>query len=546
MVGRHVLFPITSGLLTVAICCQPGDAAERVKRLEQKATAAEHLAGVIDRHFEAVWKKNQITPAPVAEDAELLRRLYLDLTGVIPRAADVRQFLADSDPAKRKKVVESLLERPRYASHFARAWQELLLPDTGDFQTIVYVRSLRAWLIGEFRRNTPFDELVQTLLTSDAATRYSGVGSLPYGPSPGAFYLAFRNQPEEAAAVTTRVFLGIRLECAQCHDHPFAKWTRNDFWQTAAFFQIIKKMPGRSGFRGAIGARTASVAEPNLPTVAIPGTKRRVSARFLDGKVPRWDRPQDPRMVLAKWITAPDNPYFARTTVNRYWEHFFGRGLIDPVDDDTAEDGADLHATLLDEMARQFVANGYDVKFLIRAITLSKTYQRSSRQTDPSQAEPRFFARAAVRGLTAEQLFDSLARAVGFVEKNDPRVRVPIFNNRSVRNRFINQFKSTDRPLEKSTSILQALAMMNGDFIADATSIENSRTLTAIIESPFLDNRQRIEALYLATVSRRPTSPEMQKMLRYVESGGATGDSAQALADVFWALLNSTEFNTNH
>jgi hypothetical protein len=322
------------------------------------------------------------------------------------------------------------------------------------------------------------------------------------------------------------------LECAQCHDHPLDKWTRKQFWEYAAFF---------SGLQSANNLFDPVKEAADRREIKIPGTDKTVGARLLDGTEPAWSPGTTTRATLADWVTASKNPFFARTIANRLWAHFFGIGILEPVDE-PGEDNPPSHPELLAELARQLVAHNFDLKFLIRAIVLSRTYQLTSVATEPGQKDPRLFARMAVKGLSPEQLFDSLAQATGYREKavTGRQVGRP---GRTARAEFLARFASQDKRTEMQTSILQALLLMNGNFIADATSIDRSEVLAATIEAPFLkDSSARIEALYLATLSRKPRPEELTGLVQHV----AQEDSKKALADIFWSLLNSSEFLLNH
>ena len=253
---------------------------------------------------------------------------------------------------------------------------------------------------------------------------------------------------ENLAASTTRLLLGVKLECAQCHDHPHDHWKRKQFWEYAAFF---------SGLRAEMqGDFLTTVREnPESRSLKVPGTECVVFARFLDGSEPRWNAETRARTVLAQWLTDAKNPYFARAAVNRLWAQFFGIGLIEPVDE-VSDANPPSHPELLDELARQFVAHKFDIKFIIRAITNSQTYQRSSARTDPSRNDPRLFACMAVKGLSPEQFFDSLAEATGFWEESRLATRPGGQLLNSPRAQFLARFSSQDKPTERQTSILQA------------------------------------------------------------------------------------------
>jgi hypothetical protein len=499
------------------------------------------LAGRIDALIGAPLTAAGVPPAPRADDAEFLRRAYLDLAGRVPRTAEARAFLADPAADKRARLIEHLLETAFYPSHLARAWREQILPDDNNPQLRFAVGNFEGWLRQQFRDRVRFDRLVRELLTApvSAVGRGPGAAVNPFGSPLLAYYQVNEFKPENLAARTSRAFLGVNLECAQCHNHPFGSWTRQQFWQFAAFFAGIQPQAPNQAF-------TAGPDRPELREITIPETKTTVQARFLDGTEPRFQTGTTTRQTLAEWLTSPANPYFARNLANRLWAHMFGIGLVDPVDEFTDENPPS-HPELLDELAAQLVAHDFDLAYLLRAMALSETYQRQSAQTDPGQDEPRLFAKMAVKGLTAEQLFDSLAVATGYREPpTAPGVRFAGLNANTPRAEFLAKFASTDRKTEPQTSILQALALMNGRFIGDVTSLDRSETLAAVLDAPFLDDAGRIETLFLAALTRPPTEAEARRLLAYVRSGGPKSDPRAALADVFWALLNSSEFILNH
>jgi hypothetical protein len=335
--------------------------------------------------------------------------------------------------------------------------------------------------------------------------------------------------------------MGVKIECAQCHNHPFAKWTRQQFWETAAFFAGLSR--DGNNFFGNFREMT------DRREMSIPGTDRVVQANFLDGTEPRWKYKVGPRVTFADWLTSRENPFFARAAANRLWAHFFGAGIVEPVDDLGNEDPEPSHQPshpgLLDELAKQFAAHDFDVKFLVRAITMSKAYQLTSAQSDPSQDDLRLLARMPVKGMTAEQLFDSVSAATGYREPPGPQGPFIIAGN-TPRTDFLTKFASQDKRTETTTSILQALALMNGRLVADATNVERSITLAGVADAPFLDTAGKVETLYLATLSRQPRPAERDRFVKYIDGGGPEKDKKKALADVFWALLNSSEFILNH
>jgi hypothetical protein len=507
-------------LSTVAARARPGDVAGA-----KTAADAQALAASIDERLARHWKANKVQPAPAAHDAQFLRRVYLDLIGRIPSAGEARHFLADKTSDKRQRLVETLLGSPRYVTHWMHYWEMLWLPE----RRRIYGME-NAWLLKQLYENVGYDRMVRELITApvDGLTWANGrVGFISASfSSLDDFYYWKRANPETLTAVTTRFFLGVRLECAQCHDHPFAKWKRQEFWSQAAFFAGLVQAPGEGvrPFRDNTSVRT----------IAMPDGGKQVPARFLDGTEPKWQDGLGGRKVLAEWITSPKNPYFARALANRLWAYFLGTGLIEPVDEMVGKEVQDNDpGGVLDELAQGFVAHDFDLKFLIRAITATRAYQLTSARSHPSQDEPRLFGRLSVRGLTAEQLFDSLAEAIRYRAP-----RQPVFA------RFLADFaNASERAVDTQSSIPQALAMMNGELVAGATSLSRSRTLTALLDLPLLDTAGRVEALYLSTLSRPPRADERKRMLAFIAKAGG---EAEALADVFWVLLNSAEFKLNH
>jgi hypothetical protein len=492
------------------------------------ASDAEALSARVDAVLAAHWAEAKVRPVAVADDGEFLRRACLDLIGKIPTAAEARDFLDDPSPGKRRALVERLLDSPAYTTRATEIWRRLLLPeaDTED-QARQLAGSFEAWLRKKVIEDAGYDRIVREILAAKLSARSTDPAVAQLSPSPAAYYAAKENKPENLASGVARVFLGIRLECAQCHNHPFAHWKREQFWGLAAFFAGVAP----DGPENAPGVRPKPDAPPRRE-LTIPGTQKVVKASHLDGSKPAWRPRADTREILAEWVTAPDNPYFAKAVVNRVWARFFGVGLVEPVDDLDGAAGSELSG-LLDELAAQFRAHGYDLKFLIHVLTATRAYNLSSVANQGESTAP-MFASMAVRGLSPGQLFDSLTQATG---AESPEARA----------RFLELFASReDRPVEAETTIIQALTMMNGSFIDGATNPETSQVLGAIVKAPFLDTPGRIETVYLATLTRRPTSDELAVLVPFVEPRKTGDDQAKALADIFWAILNGPEFHLNH
>jgi hypothetical protein len=463
--------------------------------------------------------------------------VWIDVAGKTPTVMLARSFLADTAPDKRHKLVEDLLDGPGYVHHFASVWRTAWLPEAeNNFQTRFAIVGFDAWLRQKLTDNVPYDQMVREVLTTPVSSGRNGAFQKAREATPYGFFWAKEMKPESLSSATTRLFLGIRLECAQCHDHPFAKWKRDQFWNMTAFFAGIQPRTS-DGF--IVQVRDV----PDRRELAIPGTDRVAQAMFLDNSVPHWKPNVDARSTLADWVTSPDNTAFSRAVVNRFWAHFFGKGIVDPFDD-FKDNNPPSHPEVLDELAQQFVLHKFDLKYLIRTITATKAYQLSSAGPELSPDERQLFARMPLRGLSPEQLIESFVQATGFKDPTPLRSRAYAFN--SLRTEFLSKFERTDRRTEMATSIPQALALMNSRLVTDAASLEKGETLPAVADAPFLDTAGKIEVLYLAALARKPRSDELAKLVPYVNEGGPKKDSRRALADVLWALLNSSEFILNH
>jgi Protein of unknown function (DUF1549)/Protein of unknown function (DUF1553) len=523
--------------LVFASVAPAADTVRKPAEASKSARDAKALALKIDRMLAEKWAEARVVPVGPADDAEYLRRLCLDLVGKIPTASEAREFLDDPSPDKRAKLVERLLDSPTYTARATDLWRQLLLPEADtEGQARFAAPAFEAWLRKKVVEDVGYDQMVREILTAKLGARATASPTNTKAePSPAAFYIAKEGKPENLAAGASRVFLGVRLECAQCHNHPFAKWKREEFWGLAAFFAGVQKQGPDDGF-GAI----REVA--NRRELAIPGTEKIIKAAFLDAPPPTWKAKAEPREVLADWITSPKNPYFARAAVNRAWARFFGTGIVDPVDDMGGEN-TPSHPELLDELASQFAGHDFELKFLIRAITATRAYGLTSAIERPEPTPPYLFSAMPVRGLSAGQLFSSLAQATGFRDGPDPYM----MDAGGARGRFIDLFANRDeKPTEAQTSILQALTLMNGQIVAGATSLETGDTLAAVAEAPYLDTTGRVEELYLAALTRRPRPDESALLVGYIEKAGTPEGRSKALADVFWAILNGPEFKHNH
>ena len=479
----------------------------------------QEMAARIDARLAEVWKQEKVESAPRSSDAEFLRRAWLDLCGIIPPINDddgisgIRNFLDDTSSDKRARLIDRLLAKPTHATHFANIWKNVMVPADTNVRRFGGDNGFQNWLRGQFADNVPYDKMVSDLLLATGAANQTG---------PALFYTALQLKPEELAASTSRIFLGTQIQCAQCHDHPFDHWTRKDFWGYAAFFARLQQPQQRQ--QVAFQVNDADTGE-----VKFPDTDEIVRPLFLDGDVSA-DEENSRRERLAAWLVSADNPYFARATVNRVWGLLFGRGIVDPVDD-LGQHNVPSHPELLDELAVYFAATGFDLKQLIHTLTSTEAYQLSSRSTSDDEDRGDLFARMAIKSLTADQLYDCLAEAMrrreGLGTSN-----APFASGRGVdqsKQAFLAKFRApTQGATEYEAGIPQALTLMNGTSIRQATDLAQSDLLVAL-DAPFFSDEKRVEVLFLSTLSRMPNDQERAKFLQYVERGGISGNNRQAL-----------------
>jgi hypothetical protein len=521
------------GLATLVLALQPTLASAQGS-LDTKARS-KALAERIDKIIAKRLEQEKMTPGVRASLAQVARRLSIDLAGKIPNLLDTRDFLdpTNDSPSKLEDRIDQLLNEETYARNFAHYWRSVMLQNSNNQQAQFFQFQFENWLRQRLAANTPYDKMAYEVFTTQ---NVQGGGNA----SPGVFYQVNENKAENLAGATARVFLGVKIECAQCHKHPFAKWTQTQFWEYAAFFSGVAPQQPQPG-------KPPQPFNPNSREIRIPNTDTIVKAKFITGDDPDFSTGKTVRTVLADWATSPKNPYFARAAVDHVWQYFFGVSLMEPVFEPT-DDSPPAYPELLDEMAKAFVDSGYDLKFLIRAIVLTDAYARVSvAMSEDSKLDIQMFAKMPVRGMMPEQLFDSLCEATNFQDNsygnNQPQQFGPQQN--SLRGQFLGKFSSQDKKTETQTSILQALYMMNGKFINDRCKPENNESLKTIATQNTSTER-RVETLYLMVLSRLPRPEELERLTRYIDSGGGTGSPQQAVADVYWALLNSSEFMLNH
>jgi hypothetical protein len=482
--------------------------------------------GMIDSYFARYWAKLGVRPKTTTTDAEFLRRVTLDVAGRIPTAAEARQFLNDKNPSKRQLAIERLVESPEAARHLANVLRRMWLPQTDVPPHDHLGDELEQWLTAELVRRRPYDKLVQAVLSASGGVDGDMRGNSEH-PAPATFVTANDARPEELAANVTREFLGANLECAQCHDHPFASWTQSDFWQTAAFF-----VPSDDG--------------QELPSVMIPERNEAVTARLWTGQKLDWPVSRDRltgRRVFARWAASSQNEYFARNAVNRLWAYYVGTPLHEPIDDLSAWRNSP-HAELLDKVARDFCEHDFDLQGLIKAIVASRVYQLGATlQADEigDQQQPHFSV-GRVRELTGEQLYDSIRVATG---RPTLRSDLDASNLLIERAQFVDKFTATNAA-DARRSVVQSLQLMNGPIVAKLVSPADCPLVTVAVESPFLNDRSRVELLYISMLSRMPADEESAPLQQVLSTAISTDDLRVSVSDICWAMINSVEFNTNH
>jgi hypothetical protein len=484
----------------------------------------------IDPLVDRKLAKLRIRPSPVCDDAEFLRRVSLDVIGTLPTPAESRRFLADRRPDRRARLVDELLERPEYADYWALKWADLLRVDRaalGHRRAYTYYH----WVRESFAANKPLDRFAREWLTAEGPL--SEVG-------PANFYLGV-TKPGEQAGTFAQVFLGVRIACAQCHHHPYDRWTQTDYAGMTAFFLPlqVKAVAG-----------TELLLAAGSPTEKHPRTGEPVFAHALGVPAPSADPPGDRRGVLADWLTAPDNPYFARNIANRYWAHFLGRGLVEPVDDVRATNPPN-NPELLDALARHLTESKYDVKQLVRAVTASRVYQTSSRPDLTNETDGQNYSRAALKRIDAEVLLDMVCRCTGVGEKFagvPAGVRaVQLWDSKSP-HYFLKLF---GRPVRASAcecervtepSVAQVLHVLNSPEIHAKIAHESGTVARLVRELP--DDGGLAEELYLTCFCRPPDDRERAAAVAYL--GRDRAKRRQAAEDLLWGLMNTLEFVFNH
>ncbi|TWU47550.1 hypothetical protein Poly51_53500 [Rubripirellula tenax] len=485
----------------------------------------------IDQMVGQKLQKLRILPSPLCSDEEFIRRVTIDIVGELPAEEDYRRFVADVAPDKRTELIDRLLERKEFSEIWAMKFAQLLMIKSTNQVSYKSAFLYANWLTDKFARNVPIDEMVRELLTSTGGT---------FTSPPTNFYEIERDTLKTSENVA-QVFMGIRTQCAQCHNHPFDRWTMDDYYGFASFFAQVGRKNGED-YREQIVYNRFSGEVNHLVT------KKPVPPTFLGGESPA-TKGKDRREVLATWLTSPENPFFAKSIANRVWAHFMGVGVVEPVDDIRVSNPAS-NPELFDELGKRLVEYKFDFRRLVRDICTSDAYQRSTSENETNAHDHLNFSHAVVRRVPAESLLDCICQ----VTQSPDKFRGLPLGARAVQiadgtttNYFLTAFGRSPRATvcdcEATTdpSLSQALHLLNGD------SVQSKIARSKIVEKWFVDEKLPVETvidrIYVRCLSRSPTEKESADLIASMKDDP---NQVAALQDVFWAVLNSREFVFNH
>lgn len=486
----------------------------------------------VDNFVFAKLKKLRMPPAELCSDSIFLRRAYIDILGVLPTVDEARAFLADSAEDKRAKLIDTLLTRPEFDDVWAMKWAEVLRVATGvQVLDAKGMNRYNDWLRQKISSNTPMDQIVRELLTAEGGNF----------TNPAANFYLVESDPKMMAENVAQVFTGIQLKCAQCHNHPFERWTMDDYYSFAAFFSQV-------GRKASSDPREQIIFNRGSGEVANLRDGRNMAPKFLGGAEPD-TAGKDRRALLAEWLTSPENPWFAKNIANRVWAHFFGAGIVNPPDD-VRVSNPPSNPLLLEELGKRMVEYNYDLRRFVRDLCNSYAYQMSTHPREEGLNDTRNFAYAQVRRLTAEQMLDAISQVTQTKVKfpNLPLgARAAQVANGPSGIYFLEVF---GRPTRETVctcerrgepNLAQSLHLINGDTIQSAITNGDGRLAHLLAaEKPV---PEVAEELYLAALSRPPTDEEVKRLEDYV---GAAEEKHAGLEDAFWAVLNSKEFTFNH
>ncbi len=513
---------------------KPAVAAPKVTPKETKPLQALNpadIAKLINREVDKKLSEAKIAPSSRSSDAEFLRRVSLDITGVIPSPEKVESFLNSSDSDKRAKLVDELLANSRYGTRLSDIWANQMIPLDS---TIRYLTRdpLANWLADSFNANKPWDRMAHDIISASGEQAKNGAVT----------YYMFNQGVDKMTDSVGKLFLGVQIQCAQCHNHPFTHWKQEEYWGLAQFFYNVNVVAQRNGKQTDIVPGVSETARANRKGNPLPESAKAVAAKFLGGEKPSLQAGKPYRPVLADWLCTAENPFFAKSMVNRVWAQYFGRGIVNPIDDLSDENEAS-HPELLQQLSSQFANGGFDVKNLIRAICMSDAYQRTSQPTPENKLDEVLYSHMAMKVMTPEQLYDSLSTVAGNFSDAGGRGKGmnggPKAGANAARERFATYFMGSENPkaTDYEHGIPQALRLMNSPRLSSPAAVSD-------LVSSKLTPEKAIEKLYLKTVSRRPTDAELKRLTDHVKA--ASGDPKTPYSDILWALLNSSEFALNH
>jgi hypothetical protein len=527
----------------VAILCRYLDVlqAVRLTYLEPRKGFVWHdppANNFVDTHVFAKLRMLSIPPSDLCSDQEFIRRASLDVCAVLPSAEEIKAFLANPAKDKRARLIDSLLQRPDYADFWTLKWSDVLRSNRKTIQA-KGIHVYQQWLHKHLTVNTPFDQVVRELLTASGST---------FANPPANFYRVARD-PQSLAETTAQLFFGIRMQCAKCHNHPFERWTQDDYYSMAAFFARVKRKKDAEQSTGPKDPGAEIIYSDRAGEMVQPRTGKTMPPKFMGGPVASVPPGHDRREVLADWLTSDNNPFFAKSVVNRVWYHLNGRGIVDPVDD-FRDSNPSANDALLDALAQDFVAHHFDLKHLIRVIMNSRTYQLSTQSNEFNKDDNKYFSHATTKLLGAEQLLDAICSATDVPEKfpglpvGTRAVQLP---DGEVNHVFLKTFGQPGRELacecerESDSNLAQALQLINGPTINEKLRNSNNRLGKMLAKK--VSDQDVLKELYLTTVSRLPADGEVQAALDHVAKNS---DKRKAWEDVQWALLNSKEFLFRH
>lgn len=513
--------------------------------------AKEPKRNFVDQLVLKQLRRLNLPPSPPASDAAFLRRVHLDTIGTLPRVEEVEAFLADKAEGKRDRVIEDLLARPEFVDYWTYKWSDMLLLN-GTLLRPQAVKTYYKWIHERVADNMPWDEFVRQIVTAQGSSFENGATN----------FFALHQDPETMSENVSQAFLGLSIGCAKCHNHPLEKWTNNQYYAMANLFARVRAKGWGGDARSGDGKRTLFVVDKG--DLVQPLTGKPQPPTPLDGQALAFDASNDRRVHLATWLTAPENPYFARSITNRIWANFFGVGLVEQIDDMRASNPAS-NDELLATAAQHLVDNKFDVKALIRTILQSYAYQRSSQPLPGNQDEKQFYSRYYPRRLMAEVLLDAISQVTDvptdFTEVEYPGAdrqktdfypkgtRALQLYDSAVASYFLKTFGRNDRAItcecqrSDQPSMVQVLHISNGDTMNKKLSAEGSR-VDQLLELG-VPNYVMIERAYLLSVGRYPHDGEMQKLLGIMSSAPAD-ERRIVVEDLFWSLLSSREFLFNH